>query len=1417
MSGIFLSYGRGDDEPFVRRLYERLVAKGHDVWFDRECMPSRALTFLQEIRDAVRGRDRTLVVIGPAAVVSDYVRAEWQAALVEGKVVTPVLRLGDFDLLPAELRNLHCPDLRATRNARAGWAELTRVLAQPVPPLGGLLGGVPELPPHFQPRPDALTALAEHLLYDVEHPAVIDGPLRTTVLHGMGGVGKSVLASAFARSTTTRRVFGDGVAWVGAARDLAPLDLLRPLLGMLSAPLPAGAGLDDAVTALRDRLDGRRCLIVVDNVWSIEVVEPVAQALSTVARMLVTTRDAALATGLGARACPLDVLTPEAALRQLADWAGRGVDALPAQAAEVARECGFLPFALALQGALVRDGVSWDDLLGALRESDIDFAEQRFASYPYPTVLAALRVSVDALRAGDARAAAALERLSAFVWDDGVPEAAVARLWGHGLDAVGERDARKRLVQMERKSLLRLEGEAPSRRVLLHDLMRDYLVATTDVSANRRALLAAYRAACAGDWTDGPDDGYFLEHLLDHLAVIDDGGAELNRVLVLETPAGRHALWERCDAAGCGEALRRQLVRRLTDPGADLASVLGLALLLASATVRSTRLPAPMLAALVQHGLWTAQRALDDARQRPVEPPEEEETGRVAALLALLPWTDGAQRAEVLDEAWSAVAAADDAVLGAGAAATLAGALAAAGRVNDALAVTARASHGDERTSALAAVMDHVDEAKRAELLEQALDDCATTLDLFRPAALEPLLRWLDPAGVRAAHREAVAELANAMARGWCEAMLVQRLVDLRAIEPARALARSILDPQSRAEALAGVAPHLGEAERSAAVAAVLATAEALDDARWRQDVADAFSDMPEPLGMIVPIMFAGRSWRADALGPLLPHLSGETAARALALLDGIAQAAVAEPDPLERMRAIVALPPSLRDEHLDAALAAAAAIESAADRRSALETLAPALQPRHREAALAVVAGLPDADERIPLLEMLVPLLDAGTLPAAQALAGAIGDQDDLVLAAAACATAAESATLRTLLHAAGERDEYVRARALALLAPALDAEAGAEAQAMLDGIDDPGSLAEVALPAFARRAAGPQRDALLRRAIDAAASMTDPERRAWAFEAFIDLLSPPQLEDALAAFERTEPALDGEWRAFGRSLILALALPRLPAPRAAALGDEVLALAAALPEADLRRTVLAHLTDAGEGGDLERMVEIVEVEPDPYERAMTAGFLVGDVPPALRPRLVAAALRDIEHIDGDGFQSQGARMEAAAARVLPFIADPAEGLRLAAGFDDAGWRAVALLQFARQPSLELFDPVLHAVSGIADPGDRARALVDLASRAPEAARAGELLAEAFEAALADHSDLLHDSVLAPLAAALVARPATEVGALFTQHRRRLGEMTRAQLLAKLHGLAPALAHADPAAAAAVPDAVLRVGRWWP
>jgi len=80
----FLFYARDDDELFVRWLHKDLLKAGFDVWFDRVSMPSRQLTFYQEIRDAIAARDRLVLVVGAKAVASAYVEQEWRSALEMG-------------------------------------------------------------------------------------------------------------------------------------------------------------------------------------------------------------------------------------------------------------------------------------------------------------------------------------------------------------------------------------------------------------------------------------------------------------------------------------------------------------------------------------------------------------------------------------------------------------------------------------------------------------------------------------------------------------------------------------------------------------------------------------------------------------------------------------------------------------------------------------------------------------------------------------------------------------------------------------------------------------------------------------------------------------------------------------------------------------------------------------------------------------------------------------------------------------------------------------------------------------------------------------------------------------------------------------------------------------------------------------
>jgi hypothetical protein len=504
-TGVFLSYARRDDESFSEFLASQLRSRGLVVWRDREAMASRGRSFRQEIREAINASERLVLVVGPQAARSRQVRAEWRQAYESCKVVVPILRLGDKSLIPHEFAELHFVDARAPRSPQDIVAELARVLGDPIQPLGALFG-VDKPPEHLVPRPEELDRLKASVLADLAGPVVITSSHQTVALQGMGGLGKSVLAAVFARSCPVRRAFGDGVIWVRVGQQgdvVAALRLVGQALGDHdpSGYLDVAAGKERLMELLADRV----CLLVLDDLWDVTHAEAFRDALGERCRVLITTRDGTLVSALGATEQRLDLLSAEQARTLLASWAGRNPSALPPQALQVLEECGNLPFAIALSGAMARDGVPWMDLLEALREADLAFLEQRLPNYPYPDVLRSLQASIDTLRRRDPAAARRYLELGVFPAGAAVPEAAVIVLWQRA-DDLSDRDARALLARLERNALLRLEGIAPNRTVTLHDLQYDYLTTTFMRSPGTRPVS---RSSCSSPIvaivpTDGP-------------------------------------------------------------------------------------------------------------------------------------------------------------------------------------------------------------------------------------------------------------------------------------------------------------------------------------------------------------------------------------------------------------------------------------------------------------------------------------------------------------------------------------------------------------------------------------------------------------------------------------------------------------------------------------------------------------------------------------------------------------------------------------------------------------------------------------------------------------------------------------------------------------------------------------------------
>jgi hypothetical protein len=331
----------------------------------------------------------------------------------------------------------------------------------------------------------------------------------------MGGIGKSVIAASFARACDTRRAFGDGVIWLRFGQQANPLRNIAAIARAFNDDPQKYLDLDDARLHLPELLATKNCLIILDDVWKIDDAAPIVDAAGQLCRLLITSRDAGLVRALGAQEHRLDVLDTNQALALLANWAGEPVEKLPAEAGAVADECGYLPLALSMAGAMVAGNpAGWKSVLNRLRKADLEKIEQQFRGYPYPNLLKAIQVSVDAL---DGARRQRYFDFAVFPEDTPIPAAALTTFWlPENLD---EDDTTDFLNLLVNRSLLKRIGRD---RYTLHDLQFDFVRKQIgDKKLLHRRLIDAYRQQCQSAWADAPDDDYLFDHLAHHFVEAD--------------------------------------------------------------------------------------------------------------------------------------------------------------------------------------------------------------------------------------------------------------------------------------------------------------------------------------------------------------------------------------------------------------------------------------------------------------------------------------------------------------------------------------------------------------------------------------------------------------------------------------------------------------------------------------------------------------------------------------------------------------------------------------------------------------------------------------------------------------------------------------------------------------------------------
>ena len=308
---IFLSYARkGGGEEFATQLRKRLEKEEPEItlWQDRAEMEG-GVGWWKQIEEALDQVSFLVIVMTPAAMQSEMTRKEWRYARQRGVNVYPVKGFPDAELdyaaLPNWMRKAHFFDLDRE------WETFVNYLKSDREPKR-VAFMAPDLPEPFIPRPWEFEQLIARLV-DArrENPIAI-----TSALQGAGGYGKTTLATALCHDDRVIDAFDDGILWVTLGQNPNVLAELTKLHKALTADQPTFVDEEEAKLKLREKLENRNCLLVVDDVWKRATLEPFLQGGKRTCARLITTRRRDVA--MDAKPIHVDEMATEEAIALLA-------------------------------------------------------------------------------------------------------------------------------------------------------------------------------------------------------------------------------------------------------------------------------------------------------------------------------------------------------------------------------------------------------------------------------------------------------------------------------------------------------------------------------------------------------------------------------------------------------------------------------------------------------------------------------------------------------------------------------------------------------------------------------------------------------------------------------------------------------------------------------------------------------------------------------------------------------------------------------------------------------------------------------------------------------------------------------------------------------------------------------------------
>jgi WD40 repeat protein len=530
-SRVFISYARKDGSDLAEQLQSDLAKEGFDAWLDIKTISGGA-TWTKRIEHALDEAEYVLALMTSGSYASEICRAEQLRALRKGKCVIPLMAQRGADV-PLHLETKNYRDFSTeSRYAHAFTKLLADLHTRNGIPLKKEFQQTyvtaPPLPVNFVERPEALAALRDALITD-------DGGrhIALTALAGMGGIGKTVLAQALCHDEVVQQAFPDGVIWitVGKESTFDALTRMREVGKALGDDLSRYDNELGAKNQYRSTIRSKAALIVVDDIWRSSDLEPLRAESSPRSRLLFTTRDASIASAYGAHEHVADLLTVEQSLEVLARWSATEITKLPSIAAELVRECGRLPLALSMVGAMLRGkrAVLWNAVLDHLRNADLEKIRAQFPDYAHPNLLKTIQVSVDAL---DDNSRARYEALAVLLEEMVAAPPVQQCLWD-----VDEKEAAEIAEQFVGLSLA--QPDQPEGSIRLHDLQLDYVRAQY---RDKEVLQLIHGALRLSSNVIAKDPGQFASQMVGRLLLRDT--PEIDR-FIQQVAEGTQTPWLR--------------------------------------------------------------------------------------------------------------------------------------------------------------------------------------------------------------------------------------------------------------------------------------------------------------------------------------------------------------------------------------------------------------------------------------------------------------------------------------------------------------------------------------------------------------------------------------------------------------------------------------------------------------------------------------------------------------------------------------------------------------------------------------------------------------------------------------------------------------------------------------------------------